>query len=95
MAAIIVSTVRISDPERFKLYAAKIAGLGERYGGEYIVRGAVEHVLEGASPIGERIVVVRFPDEAAARAYVNDPAYQEAKALRMGAAEVEMRLVLA
>jgi uncharacterized protein (DUF1330 family) len=54
----------------------------------------VSAVLEGESPAGERVVVTRFPSEADARAYLGCPRYLEAKALRAGAAEVEIRLVV-
>ena len=43
---------------------------------------------------GERIVVSRFPDADAAKAYIASPQYQAAKALRMGAATVVMRLLV-
>lgn len=93
MAAYLIATVAIGDPEKFKAYADAIAGLAETYGGDYIVRGPLTDVLEGAAAAGERVVVVKFPDEASARGYVNDPAYLEGKRLREGAADVVMRLV--
>ena len=94
MAAYIVATVRISDPESFAAYARAIAGLSERHGGTPVVRGPVTEVLEGSSPVGERVVVTSFPHAEAARDYVGSPEYRAAKAAREGAAEVEMRLLL-
>ena len=94
MPAYIVATVRISDPDRFAAYGRLIAGLSERHGGTPVVRGPVVEVLEGGSPVGERVVVTRFPDADAARAYVNSPEYLAAQATRQGAAEVEMRLLV-
>jgi uncharacterized protein (DUF1330 family) len=93
MAAYIVATVRISDPERFALYAKGIAGLSERFGGEPMVRGAVSEVIEGDGVVGERVVVSRYPDIAAAHAYLASPEYQAACAHRLGAADVIMRLI--
>jgi len=93
MAAFIVSIVRVIDPEGFKPYSAKIAGLAETFGGEYVARGPVIETLEGTSAPGERVVVVRFPDSASARAYIDSPTYREGKALRQGAGEVSMRLI--
>ena len=93
MAAYIVATVRITDPEKFAAYAKAIAGLSEKHGGEPIVRGAVEAVLEGEGVVGERVVVTRFPDADAARRYIASPEYQMAKPHRDGAADVVMRLV--
>lgn len=93
MAAYLVATVRITDPAKFADYAKGIAGLSETFGGEYVTRGKVADVLEGNSDPDERVVVSRFPDAASARAYIASPAYRAAAALRVGAAEVEMRLL--
>ena len=93
MPAFIVATVRITDPDQFQHYSGAIKGVSAEHGGEAVVAGAVSEVLEGASPVGERVVVVRFPDAASARAYIADPRYQKGKALRQGAAELEMRLL--
>jgi len=94
MPAYLVGTVRISDPERFAAYGAAIKGLSAEFGGEPVVGGAVAKVFEGKSPLGERVVVTRFPSEAEATAYMKSPRYLEAKALRAGAAEVEIRLIV-
>lgn len=93
MAAYIVATVNILDPERFAEYSKGIAGLSESFGGEPVVKGAVAEYLEGANPGNERIVVSRFPDADAARGYINSTIYQAAKAKREGAVEVVMRLL--
>lgn len=93
MPAYIVSTVRITDPERFKAYAQAIAGLAEEHGGRYLVRGPVTEVLEGDSPSDERIVVLEFPDADAARSYVSSERYQEGKRHRVGAGDANLRLV--
>ncbi len=74
-------------------YSKAVAGLGERFGGETLLRGPVLEMLEGEKDLGERILVSRFPDAAAARAYVASPEYQTAKQLRAGAARVAIRLV--
>lgn len=94
MAAYLIATVRISDPAKFAEYGKAIAGLSERFGGEYVVRGKVAEVLEGEADPDERVVVSRFPDADAARAYIASPEYQAGAVLRQGAAEVEMRLML-
>jgi uncharacterized protein (DUF1330 family) len=94
MPAYIVATVRILDPVRFSEYGKAIAGLSEQHGGQTVVKGPVVEVLEGASPVGERVVVSRFPDADAARAYIASAQYQSARVQREGAAEVEMRLLV-
>ncbi|OYY72594.1 DUF1330 domain-containing protein [Sphingomonas sp. 28-63-12] len=94
MAAYIVATVRVSDPAKFGAYVKAIAGLSERHGGEYVVRGPITEVLEGDVDPHERIVVSRFPHADAARSYIGSPEYQAAAALRAGAGTVESRLLV-
>jgi uncharacterized protein (DUF1330 family) len=94
MAAFIVATVSIHDPERFADYGKAIAGLSESFGGERVVGGPVAEILEGDGEVGERVVVSRFPDADAARAYIASAQYQAARVLREGAASVVMRLLL-
>ncbi|NIJ09475.1 uncharacterized protein (DUF1330 family) [Sphingomonas vulcanisoli] len=93
MPAYLVATVRITDPAKFAEYGKAIAGLSERFGGEYVVRGKVAEVLEGNADPDERVVVSSFPDADAVRAYITSPEYRAAAALRAGAAEVTMRLL--
>ena len=94
MAAYLVATVRISDPVKFGEYAKAIAGLSERFGGDYVVRGKVAEVLEGDTDPEERVIVSRFPDADAARAYVASSEYRTGAALRQDAAVVELRLLV-
>lgn len=94
MPAFIVATVSITDMDAFKEYSATIAGLSEQYGGESVVKGMVTEMLEGSAPEGQRVVVSKFPDAETARAYVNDPLYLEGKQKRVGAAVVDMRLIV-
>jgi uncharacterized protein (DUF1330 family) len=93
MPAYIVATVAITDPVRFAEYGKAIAGLSERFGGEPIARGPVADYLEGEGPANERVVVTRFPDAAAARAYIGSAEYRAASQARAGAAVVTMRLI--
>ncbi len=94
MPAYIVATVRIHDLVRFAEYGKAIAGLSERHGGEYLLRGAVAETLDGPDSNGERVVVSRFPTAEAARGYIHSTEYQTAAAMRAGAADVTMRLII-
>ncbi len=94
MAAYIVATVTITDPVKFGAYVKAIAGLSEKHGGEYIVRGKVFEVLEGDVDPEERVVVSRFPSADAARGYAKSAEYLAGAALREGAGTVESRLLV-
>lgn len=93
MSAHIVATVRITDAEAFARYAKAIDGLAEQHGGRYIVRGPVAEALEGSDTVGERVVILEFPDAERARGFYNCETYQAAKQMRHGAARLDMRLV--
>ena len=75
MVAYLVATVRISDPVRYAAYTSGIVGLAEKHGGESVVKGLVEEILEGEVPAGERVVVTRFPDAEAVRSYIASEQY--------------------
>jgi uncharacterized protein (DUF1330 family) len=94
MAAYIVATVIIEDAEKFGAYIKAIAGLSEKHGGEYVVRGKVTEVLEGDVNPEERVVVSRFPDAEAAIAYAKSPEYLAGAKLREGGGTVQTRLIV-
>lgn len=93
MTGFIVTTIHVTDPVAFQRYVEAVRGGAETHGGEILVRGHVTEMLEGKSCVGDLVVVARFPTAAEARAYVGSRHYQSGKALRAGAAEVEMRLI--
>jgi uncharacterized protein (DUF1330 family) len=93
MAAYLVATVNITNPGPFAEYAKGIAGLAERFGGEPVLKGAVAEFVEGDGIAQERVVVTRFPDMVAAKAYLASPEYVAAKAHREGAASAIIRLI--
>jgi uncharacterized protein (DUF1330 family) len=82
---------KMNDPEEFKIYS-KMAGAarGDHQLKAHVYYGAVE-TLEGLEADG--VVVVEFPDTAAAHAWYDSPAYQEAKAHRAKAADYRVILV--
>jgi uncharacterized protein (DUF1330 family) len=75
MPAYIVGLVEVTDPEIYKDYTAQTPGLVAKYGGRFVVRGGDVQVLEGDWP-APRVVVIEFPDEAAARRFYDSPDYQ-------------------
>ena len=78
MAAYVIAQINITDPKIYEDYKALVPATIAAFGGEFVVRGGEQQALEGAAP-SERTVVLRFPDMAAARAWYQSPAYQEAR----------------
>jgi uncharacterized protein (DUF1330 family) len=72
-------------------YLQRIDATLEPHGGRFAVHGAKVEVLEGQWP-GD-IVIIAFPDLAAARAWYASDAYQAILALRTDNAQGEVILV--
>ncbi len=86
MKAYVIVRVTVTDPERYKTYAALVPAIIAQYGGTYLVRGGKSVTLEGPAETG-RVVVMEFPSLEKAQEFYHSPEYQQAKKLRAGAAE--------
>ena len=93
MAAYLVVDTLISDAAAYDTYKAGARPIAERHGGEYLARGGALTVLEAGLWSPARLVIIRFPDVAAARAFAEDPDYQPLKAIRQGAAACTLAIV--
>jgi uncharacterized protein (DUF1330 family) len=86
MPAYLIAEIEVTDPalyERYKPLAAAAIAAG---GGRYLVRGGETVALEGAAPAG-RLVILEFPNAAAAQAFYDGPDYAEARRIRERAAK--------
>lgn len=94
MPAYMIVTAAIRDREAFIAgYGAAAAALIPKFGGEYLLRGPGAECLEGQFGEGASMVISKWPDRAAARAFWNSPEYAEAKRLREGLADVQVLLI--
>lgn len=88
MPAYLIVDVDLRDSAAYEAYKREVPALIARHGGEYLVRGGEHEVLEGDwKP--HRLVLFRFPDRAAIRAFMADPAYAPLKALRLRVASTD------
>ena len=74
MAAYVVNEIWVTDLEKFQTYAVQVPPTLAPFGGRYIVRSGASEVIEGDPPA--RVVILEFPDRAAALAWRSSPAYQ-------------------
>lgn len=81
MSAYMIVDLDIRDPDAFQEYRTHVSTLIDKHGGEYLVRGGEFEVIEG-SWRPHRLVLFRFPDRQAIRAFFDDPDYAGLKALR-------------
>ena len=92
MTAYLIVDVDIKDPAAYEEYKAKVPAFIRKHGGEYLVRGGAHEVLEGDwKPT--RLVLFRFPDRAAVRAFLDDPGYRPLATLRHRIADTDMVVV--
>ena len=87
----IISRVDVTDPEAYARYVAAGTKAIAAHGGRPLARGGRHEALEGKARA--RNVVIEFDSYEAARAYFHSAEYQAARALRKGAADIEMVLV--
>ena len=62
MPAYVIVDTLIHDPERYEEYKQLARPIAERYGGEYLVRGAEIDLIDHELWTPTRIVILRFPD---------------------------------
>jgi uncharacterized protein (DUF1330 family) len=91
MSAYLIATVRVDDPETYKLYTAQTPALIAKHGGRFLVRGGPVETLEGPAS-GDRMVVVEFPSMEAAKAMYSSPEYQAAAIHRHASSEATFLL---
>ena len=87
----VISRVDIKNPDAYARYAAAATKVIAAHGGRPLARGGRYEALEGQARA--RNVVLEFDSYDAARTYFFSAEYQAARALRDGAAEIEMVLV--
>jgi uncharacterized protein (DUF1330 family) len=88
----VISEVEVEDEELADLYRYLAQWSIARYGGRYVVRGALPEMLEGEWSSRQRIVVVEFPDAETARRWYTSEEY--APALKIRKSALSRRLLL-
>lgn len=88
MSALLVSRIRVRDPEQMKAYGAAAAPTVAAHGGEVLARGKFATALlgEGSSHMTG---IMRFPSEAAIESWFASPEYRALADLRDSAGEME------
>ena len=93
MSAYIIADITVTDAERMAAYRVWSTQAMQEHGAEVLVRGGDFEVLEGPwTP--SRIVVLRFADRAAAKAFFHSQTYTHARMLREGAGVMRMVVVV-
>jgi uncharacterized protein (DUF1330 family) len=92
MPAYLVAEIEVADPETYAQYCALTPDVIAAHGSRFLVRGGAVEVKEGKPPAG-RMVIVEFPDMAAARGFYDSPEYRAILPLRLAASWGRLYLV--
>lgn len=93
MAIYLLLDSTIHDPEKYAEYLRAVPPLVAKHGGEYLARGGKFEVLTGNwKP--NRIVLFKWPNREALRAFMADPDYQKWKKLRESVTTANNRLLI-
>ncbi len=82
----LVVNSKVSDQSQLDAYMAAVGPTLAGHEFKVLVMSTDAKTVEG-TPIGERMVIMEFADEAALRAWYDSPAYGEARKLRLAAGE--------
>ncbi|HMD74864.1 MAG TPA: DUF1330 domain-containing protein [Steroidobacteraceae bacterium] len=86
-----VALVDVSDPDGYKAYIAENATAFRKFGGRFLVRGGRLQTPEGHTR--PRVVIIEFPNYAAATECYRSPEYAKAMALRAGKSVMDLAIV--
>jgi uncharacterized protein (DUF1330 family) len=91
MTAYVVNEIWVTDPEVFQTYVVQVPATLAQYGGRYIARSGATETVDGDPP--GRIVILEFPDRAAALAWRSSPEYRAILPIRDAASTSRVYVV--
>lgn len=88
----LIAHVDVTDPVQYEQYKQLSSAAMQAHGAQVCIRGGAVDVLEGDwHP--SRLVMLKFPNETAARTFYNSKEYTMARAARSNAATMRMIVV--
>jgi uncharacterized protein (DUF1330 family) len=85
--AYVIGHITVKEAEKWDTYRSGVPATLAPWGAELVLRGRNARVLAGEHAHTD-VVVIRFPDRAAAEGWHASPAYQALLPLRQSAADV-------
>lgn len=83
MPAYLIGEVIVTDESWISGYANNVHDIVHKHGGKYLSRSSNITHVEGKPTEASLIALVEFPSMDAAKAFVDDPDYQEFRASRV------------
>ena len=91
MSAYVIAQLSIHDRARYDRYAAAFFPTLQPFGGRLLAADEAPQVLEGAWP-RDKLVLIAFPDAAAAQTWAASPAYRAITVDRLAGSEAVVLL---
>jgi uncharacterized protein (DUF1330 family) len=89
MPAYVIAEIEIHDPEQYQRYRDAVPDVIAQHGGRFVARAGELAVLEGDwQP--KRLVILEFENLETAKGWYESAEYQEVKAFRDGAADLNI-----
>ena len=82
MSAIMISQIKVTDPQAFQSYMAKTQEVAASYNAKLLFRGKMTNILNGNSGAHEMVVIVTFPDMKTLNSWYASAEYQALIPLR-------------
>ena len=92
MPVYVVAQLRFTDEARYRKYQAEFPSVFASSGGRVLAADEAPALLEGTWT-GSKVVLLEFPDEPCARAFLEGPEYQRISEDRRAGAETVALLV--
>ena len=74
--------LEVTNPEDYKEYVEKVKPIAEKFGGDYIIRGGTNQIIEGTWQYS-RTVVIKFPSYEKALEWYHSEDYKPIKDIRL------------
>jgi uncharacterized protein (DUF1330 family) len=91
--AYVIVELSVVDADQYELYKPLAEESIAAHGGTYKVRGGKIESVEGPE-VSDRVVILEFPDVAAARSWYSSPEYQAALQIRHAAAATTRMFII-
>ena len=77
-AGYVIAQLKVTNPENYKEYVAKVTEVVKKFGGEYLVRNGEYQVVEGEDNF-PRLVIIKFPSYEKALEWYHSDEYKPVK----------------
>ncbi|MCI0788835.1 MAG: DUF1330 domain-containing protein, partial [Chloroflexi bacterium] len=85
MSAYVIGDIKVTDPETYAKYAARVPASSGAFGCKYLVRGPGKCEIAEGDWLPERLVLAEYKDVETIKSWYYSPEYKELTKLRQSA----------